>query len=57
MAIYEKIEWTNTWAEETGRSDKLRVLLVGDSIANGARATGYARHVARAGQSLVPERA
>ena len=38
MAVYERIEWTNTWVEEQGRRDRRRVLLVGDSIANGARA-------------------
>ena len=38
MPVYEKIEWTNTWVEEQGREDSRRVLLVGDSISNGARA-------------------
>ncbi len=38
MPQYEKIEWTNTWVEEQGRRDRRRILLIGDSIANGARA-------------------
>ena len=37
MAVYETIEWTNLWIEERGNREKRRVLLVGDSIVNGAR--------------------
>ena len=35
--VYEWIEWDNTWMEQTGNRDALRVLYVGDSITVGTR--------------------
>lgn len=37
MFQLERIEWTNTWFEDTAPADKARVFLVGDSICNGYR--------------------
>ena len=34
---YEWIEWDNTWMEQTGNRDALRILYVGDSITVGTR--------------------
>ena len=35
--VYEWIEWDNTWMEQTGNRDALRILYVGDSITVGTR--------------------
>ena len=34
---YERIEWDNTWMEQTGNRESLRILYVGDSITVGTR--------------------
>ena len=35
--VYENIEWDNTWMEQTGNRESLRILYVGDSITVGTR--------------------
>ena len=34
---FESIEWTNTWFENQGETDKKRILFIGDSIISGAK--------------------
>ena len=35
--VYERIEWDNTWMEQTGNRDARRILYIGDSITVGTR--------------------